>query len=83
MGRKKKFKEEKENIIEEQVLTEQVVQEPVVLISLNEFLSKYNGQRVLDKVIRKWYLKKDPYNTKRSINDWSNLIQEFHNEIDK
>lgn len=60
---------------------EKVPAEPV--ISLNEFLSKYNGQRILDNIIRKWYFKKDGSNPKKTIVEWSELINEFHNETER
>lgn len=60
--------------------------EPVIkedVMSLNEFLSKHNGQRVLDKIIRGWYFKKDSSNPKKTVHEWSKLLNEFHNETER
>jgi len=54
-----------------------------LVISLNEFLSKHNGQRSLDNIIRKCFTKKDPLNPKKTISEWSKLIEEFHNETER
>ena len=53
------------------------------LISLNEYLSKYNRERVLDTVIKKWYLKKDKSNSKRKKSEWDKMLHEFHNETER
>lgn len=52
-------------------------------ISLNEYLSKYNGKRVLDNIIRKWYFKKNNTNPKKTKVEWDKLIEEFHNETER
>lgn len=51
-------------------------------ITLNEYLSKYNRQRVLDKVIMRWYLKKDHTNPMKLKEQWDKVIKGFHNETE-
>jgi len=52
------------------------------LITLSGYLSTYNRQRNLDKVITSWYVKKYNDNKKRSIVDWESIIQSFFNETE-
>ncbi len=50
-------------------------------ISLNEYLAKFHGQRVLDNIIKKWYRKQDSSNPKRPREDWDKIILNFHNKL--
>ena len=52
------------------------------LISLNEYLSKYNRKRVLDTIIKKWYLKKDKKNSMKKKSEWDKILHDFHNETE-
>lgn len=51
-------------------------------ITLNEYLSNFNKQRVLDNIIRKWYFKKDKLNPTKTKEQWDKIMYEFHNETD-
>ena len=53
------------------------------LISLNEYLSKFNRERVLDNVIKKWYFKKDTSNPMKKKIEWDKIIYSFHNETER
>lgn len=50
-------------------------------ITMNEYLSNYSTKRGLDVVFIKWFRKKDPTNPKKSIQEWSELIDKFLNEV--
>lgn len=52
-------------------------------ISLNEYLASFNKNRVLDKVITKWFQRKDKNNPKKSKEKWDNLLKSFYNETEK
>ncbi|MFA5196075.1 MAG: hypothetical protein WC401_09795 [Bacteroidales bacterium] len=52
-------------------------------ISLNQYLSFYNRKRVLDNVIRKWFMSQDKTNPKKTKQEWEEIINRFHNETEK
>jgi hypothetical protein len=51
-------------------------------MTLNEYLSKHNRQRVLDTVIKKWYLKKNQTNPLKEKKEWDEILKNFHNETE-
>lgn len=53
------------------------------VITLNEYLSKYHGQRILDSIITKWYRKKDPTNPEKTRDEWDVIANSFQNETEK
>ncbi len=79
--KKKPVEEFKEEIIEPEI-------EPVIpietgpVMTLNEYLSTNNPQRVLDNIIRKWYYKRNNLNPKKSKIEWDEIIKSFHNETE-
>lgn len=56
---------------------------PEVLISLNEYVSKHNSQRVLDNVIKYWFSLKDNSNPKKTKEEWDEIINMFHKETER
>jgi hypothetical protein len=63
---------------------EHVKEEKKENFSLNEFLANFSSNsRNIDKVIVKWYQKKDPKNTKRNKEEWENLIKEFFSQTER
>jgi len=50
--------------------------------SLNEWLSMFNGQRVLDNIIRQWYFRTDRSNPKKTKESWDLIVNKFHNETE-
>jgi len=54
----------------------------VEVMTLNQYLSKYNRKRVLDNVIRQWYSKIDNMNPSKSKEQWDKIINDFYNEKD-
>lgn len=82
MAKKKKiFKRELKEIRKEEI--EVKIFENVHKISLNEYLSLYNRQRVLDNVIKKWFFRIDPLNPKKTKEEWDKLLFQFHNETER
>lgn len=56
---------------------------PKNTISLNEYCSKYNSQRVLDNVIKSWFSLRDNSNPKKTKEEWDEIINMFHNETER
>lgn len=53
-------------------------------ITLNEFLCSHSGtKRNLDKVIYQWYIRKYNSYEKRTIEEWSEIIDKFFKETEK
>lgn len=62
------------------VKTEPVEEVNLVLMTINEFLSKYSRKRSIDNVFIKWFLKKDSSNPKKTVDEWMNLLDTFLRE---
>jgi hypothetical protein len=55
------------------------------VITLNEYLSRHNRNRILDNIIRKWFFhnNKNNPNPKKSKEEWDSVMKSFQNETDK
>jgi len=65
------------------VIVKERIEEIKNTISLNEYLSKHNRERVLDNILRKWYFKKDRSNPRKTKEEWDKIIFIFHNEVER
>jgi len=74
-----RYKSEKIKIIKE-IISDIVVE----TMTLNSFLSNFGGGRNknLDKVIVKWFMKKDNSNPKKSKENWEKIVKSFSSEIE-
>lgn len=86
----------KKNIIEEKIEESESIEEKPVepeikeeiketepKITLNEYLSIYNRQRILDHVIKKWYMRYDPSNPLKTVEEWDGFMKTFHNQTER
>jgi len=64
MGRYKFFEEQKED----------------PKFSINEFLSTHSRQRHLDGVFKGWFSRIDSSNPKKTIEEWSKILDQFYKE---
>jgi len=57
----------------------------IPIISLNEYLSRHNRKRILDNVIRKWFLQNNRINPnpKKTKEEWDKIMESFQNETEK
>lgn len=85
---KKSSKNTFDNFVKKPEIPEPIVPDSVIpvvsgeLMTLNKYLSKYNSQRVLDNILRKWYYKRNNLNPKKTRMEWDEIIKSFHNETE-
>ena len=52
-------------------------------ITLDEYLANNSKKRNLDGIIKKWFIKKEPMNVKKTEAEWKKLISDFSSETEK
>ena len=64
-----------------EIIKEEVIKEPQ--INLNQYLANFfQYNRNLDKVVVKWFMKKDIRNPKKTRSEWDIIVESFINETE-